>query len=275
MILPDTQVAAQPGVQTRDLISFLSGIRCWASRHKQTVFTLKRDRMKGFDYLSPDGFYDTVRAYGLPDSVIDLDRASQTNTCCFIRTAYGITDPTTISGVNKQGSPASPLKSVFTTSLGSYYLQDLLRKDKDALLISSSSMTRGDPHVRGADAELLVGMVEATNDSYIFSKSLNLLIKNTLEMERFQYAYGWLTQWSKSHAYVLGGSGDHPNHAVFHSVSTTPKSDPLNIIEHRVELVADELEFLQTKVNDPTSRFEELKASLKTSDFQQALADFQ
>jgi hypothetical protein len=28
-ILPDTQVAAQPGVQTQDLISFLSGIKCW------------------------------------------------------------------------------------------------------------------------------------------------------------------------------------------------------------------------------------------------------
>ena len=28
-ILPDTQVAAQPGVQTRDLMSFLSGLKCW------------------------------------------------------------------------------------------------------------------------------------------------------------------------------------------------------------------------------------------------------
>jgi len=43
MILPDTQVAAQPSIQTRDLISFLSGIRCWVSRHKQMVFALKCD----------------------------------------------------------------------------------------------------------------------------------------------------------------------------------------------------------------------------------------
>ena len=41
-ILPDTQVAVQPGVQTRDLISFLSGVKCWASRHKQTVYAIKR-----------------------------------------------------------------------------------------------------------------------------------------------------------------------------------------------------------------------------------------
>ena len=30
-ILPDTQVAAQPGVQTRDLMSYLAGIKCWAN----------------------------------------------------------------------------------------------------------------------------------------------------------------------------------------------------------------------------------------------------
>ena len=48
-ILPDTQVAAQPGVQTHDLMSYLSGVRCWANCHKQQVFALKRDQMKGFD----------------------------------------------------------------------------------------------------------------------------------------------------------------------------------------------------------------------------------
>ena len=85
------QVAAQPGVQTRDLMSFLSGVKCWANRNKWTIWAVKRDQMKGFDYLSPEGFYDAVRAYGLPETVIDLDRASQTHTRCFIRTAYGIT----------------------------------------------------------------------------------------------------------------------------------------------------------------------------------------
>ena len=128
-----------------------------------------------------------------------------------------MTDAITISGVNKQGGPASPLKSVFTTSLGSYFLQDLLSNDEDALVVSSSSM----------------------------------------------YAYGWRTQWSKSRAYVLAGPKDHPNHAVFHSVSIAPDTDPLAITEHRVELVANELDFLRTKVNDPTSRFDELKAFIE------------
>ena len=64
-ILPDTQVAAQPGVQTRDLMSYLAGIKCWANCHKQLIYAIKRDQMKGFDYLSPEGFYVAIRAYGV------------------------------------------------------------------------------------------------------------------------------------------------------------------------------------------------------------------
>jgi hypothetical protein len=98
-ILPDTQVATQQGVQTRDLTSFLAGLLTWANRHKTTVYALKRDQMKGFDYLAPEGFYDAVTAYGLPETIIDIDKAAQTNTKVFIRTAHGLTEPIIVSGV--------------------------------------------------------------------------------------------------------------------------------------------------------------------------------
>jgi hypothetical protein len=204
-ILPDTQVAAQPGVQTRDLMSYLAGIKCWANRHKQTVYAIQRDQMKGFDYLSPNGFYDAIRAYGLPDDIIKLDTAAQDQVRCFIQTAYGATDPITVSGVSKQGGPVSPLKSTFTTSMGHYYLQDCLKRTLHALVvISTSSNERDEPHLKNAETEnYLVAMVEATDDTYIFSKSIDSLVEKTLKMERFQYAYGWQTQWTKSFAYSL------------------------------------------------------------------------
>ncbi|KII90984.1 hypothetical protein PLICRDRAFT_174330 [Plicaturopsis crispa FD-325 SS-3] len=82
-IIPETQVATQQGVQTRDLMSFLAGLKCWAHRHHQPVYALKRDQMKGFDYLAPAGFYDAIAAYGLPDSIALLDRAAQSDTRCF------------------------------------------------------------------------------------------------------------------------------------------------------------------------------------------------
>ena len=99
-ILPDTQVAAQPGVQTHDLMSYLSSVRCWENHHKQQVFALKHDQLKGFDYLLPEGFYDTIRAYRLPESIIDLDYAAQHQTKCYIRMAYGVTDTIVVSGLS-------------------------------------------------------------------------------------------------------------------------------------------------------------------------------
>ncbi|EDR16147.1 uncharacterized protein LACBIDRAFT_321369 [Laccaria bicolor S238N-H82] len=263
----NVHVAAQPGVQTRDLMSYLSGVRCWANRHKQQVFTLKCDQMKGFDYLSPKEFYDPIHAYGLPKSIIDLDYAAQHQTQCYIRTPYGVSDPIVVSGLNKQGGATSPLKLTFTTSLGHYFLNDLLSKDPDALVVTTSSMIKDDPHLMDAKHKLLVAMVEATDDSYIFSKSLESLQHNALAMERFQYAYGWLMQWAKSKAYVLAASENYPDTVKFQSVSMGRGVNPLDITEHDVVLIRDDLDFLQTKVNDPVSRFAELKDFIESFQF--------
>ncbi|KAJ7854791.1 hypothetical protein B0H13DRAFT_1642207 [Mycena leptocephala] len=116
----------------------------WLNFNLVTVYALKRDQMKGFDYLSPQGMYDAVDAYGLPNTIIDLDRAAQTDTKCFIRTAHGTTNPITISGLTKQGGSLSPIKSTLTTSLGHHYLTDITANDPDALVISSGRAL--DPH---------------------------------------------------------------------------------------------------------------------------------
>ncbi|EDR05270.1 uncharacterized protein LACBIDRAFT_329991 [Laccaria bicolor S238N-H82] len=185
-ILPGTQVAVQPGVQTRDLMSFLAGVKCWANRHKELVYALKRDQMKGFDYLAPEGFHDAVCSYGLLQSIVDIDKAAHKETKCFIRTAYRVTVPIIVSDVNKQGGPLSPIKSTFTTSLGHYYLNDLMRNDSDTLIVLSSARKRNDPHLKDDGNCLMVAMVEATDDSFLFSRSLPSLRRNALAMERFQ-----------------------------------------------------------------------------------------
>jgi hypothetical protein len=268
-ILPDTQVAAQPGVQTRDLMSYLASIKCWSHRHKETVFAIKRDQMKGFDYLSPEGFYDAIRAYGLPETIVDLDRAAQSEVRCFIQTAYGATSPITVSGVSKQGGPASPLKSTFTTSMGHYYLIDMLSNDKDALIVTSNSKKRKDPHLKDAGLELPIAMVEATDDTYIFSRTIESLQQNTLVMERFQYAYGWLTNWSKSNAYLITPEAgkQYPDNITFQSVSVGRGVDPLVETEHTISLIKDDLDFLRTKVDNPSARFNELKDFIEAFQF--------
>ncbi|KAI0039606.1 hypothetical protein FA95DRAFT_1503927, partial [Auriscalpium vulgare] len=55
------------------------GVESWAHRERVTVFALRRDQQKGFDRLSPEGFYDAISAYGLPSSIADLDSSAQTD----------------------------------------------------------------------------------------------------------------------------------------------------------------------------------------------------
>jgi hypothetical protein len=183
-------------------MSYLSSITCYANRHKQTIYALQRDQMKGFDYLHPQGFYDAIIAYGLPPEIIKLDKAAQKETKVFIRTAYGNTGPLVINGVTKQGGPMSPMKSTLTTSLGHRYLDDLAGSLPDTQIIRSKVRCEdGNPHTPDDSLQLPVTMVEATDDLYLFALTLQTLCKFCLEMERFsgnsvhafRYHSGWRT----------------------------------------------------------------------------------
>ena len=145
-VIPAGQIATQPGVQGRDLTSLFAQIESWASREHVPLYALCRDQQKGFNRLSPQGFYDAVCAYGLPPELIKLDSSAQTNVPYSIRTAFGLTDTLTVSGVTKQGGPLSPLKSTLTTSLGHHWLNDMASGDPHALLISTHQARRSCPH---------------------------------------------------------------------------------------------------------------------------------
>ena len=53
-ILPQGQIATQPGAQRRDLTSFLAQLE---NRSQTPLYVLRRDQQKGFDRLEPEGFY--------------------------------------------------------------------------------------------------------------------------------------------------------------------------------------------------------------------------
>ncbi|EJD48722.1 hypothetical protein AURDEDRAFT_162176 [Auricularia subglabra TFB-10046 SS5] len=178
-ILPQTQIASHKGVQAQDLTSFLAG-------------------MKGFDRLAPQGFYDAIAAYGLPISIIALDKAAQAHNRCVVRTAYGFTDTFIVDGVTPQGASLSPFKSGLTTSMGNRYLADLARGNPGTLTLRMLAAKKHEIHTPDDKLELSVTMVEATDDSFIFALTLQTLLLYVLAMERFQFAYGWLTQWKKT-----------------------------------------------------------------------------
>src|ERR1700731_93332 len=240
------------------MISFLTSIKCWSHWKKKTVSALQHNQMKGFDYLAPEGFYDAIVAYGLPTAIIDLDRAAQHNTRCFPRTAFGIADTIIVNGVTKQGGPLSPLKSTLTTSLGNLYAHDTARNHPGTLVLSSKSHATGDPHLPDDQLQLPVVMVEAMDDSYIFMTQLKTLQNFCLMLKQFQFTYGWYTQWSKTQAWILAPPPDTPDSVLMPSITDTPDTDPWQVTWHRVPLICDQLEFLRTKVNDPSARYEHL-----------------
>ena len=77
-------------------------------------------------------------------------------------------------------------------------------------------------------------------------------------MERFQFAYGWLTSWEKTTAYVLNTSDSLPPTLSFPSITKEPGINPWIITEHQVPVSKDKFSFLRTQVDDPKSRFTEL-----------------
>ena len=118
--------------------------------------------------------------------------------------------------------------------------------------------------------QLQVAMVEATDSSYIFSWSTDSLIWNTLTMERFQYAYRWQIQWVKLNAYIITLVKDktYPDTITFKSVTIGRREvDPLTITKHTIALIKNDLDFLQTKVNNPSARFKDLQNFIDTFQF--------
>jgi hypothetical protein len=222
--------------------------------------------MKGFDYLSPEGFYDAIRAYGLPPSIIDLDQASQAEVNCSIRTAYGATDQIIIKGLTKQGGPMSPMKSALTTSLGHRYLIDLAKGNPGALRIQSISARAGDPHLPDDRTSALVDMVEAMDDSLLFAIRLPTLQSYTYEMDRFQYAYGWQTQWNKTEL-VVQNVADCPDKITIPSISPKNKVKPLNMTFHSVEALKGSVTFLRTVVDDPGARSNQIRDIIQNFSF--------
>ncbi|KAF8164191.1 hypothetical protein BJ912DRAFT_823476, partial [Pholiota molesta] len=66
-----------PNVFLYNYRGIASQLERWAERENVPLYLLQRDQKKGFDMLEPQGFYDAIKAYGLPSSIGDLDFSSQ------------------------------------------------------------------------------------------------------------------------------------------------------------------------------------------------------
>ncbi|KAF5368760.1 hypothetical protein D9615_010404 [Tricholomella constricta] len=261
-IIPKCQIATQPGVQGRDLISFVAQIQKHADRTRTPLYILQRDQKKGFDMLQPDGFYDAVLAYGLPRAIIDLDKSSQQQVPYRVKTAYGFTEPFIVDGVTKQGGSLSPLKCTLTTSLGSRWLSDLQHNQPGELHIRSINHGRhGVPHVPSEASELRVSMIEAMDDSLLLYSSIPLLLSMARDADRFQATYGWETEWRKSAFYAYNSPfypNSSPNPTIsIPSVDFANPSSPTTFMND-VRVVTSHTVFLRMPIDRPDLHFQHI-----------------
>ncbi|KAF5376641.1 hypothetical protein D9615_007876 [Tricholomella constricta] len=270
-IVPECQIATQPGVQGRDLISFIAQIQKHADRTRTPLYILQRDQKKGFDMLEPAGFYDAIVAYGLPRSIIDLDKSSQDHVPYRVKTAYGFTDPFIVNGVTKQGGSLSPLKCTLTTSLGNRWISDLQRDQPGEIVIRSLNSARHSiPHIPHERTALRVSMVEAMDDSLLLYSSIPLLTSMARHADRFQATYGWETEWHKSVFYAYN-SPFYPNSSP-NPVIPIPSVDPANPSSPRtsyndVRVVTSHTVFLRVPVDQPDIQFQRLHDLISDFDF--------
>jgi len=251
-IIPECQVATQPGTQGRDLISYISQIELWAACEHEPLFILQRNQRKGFDMLEPQGFYDAILAYGLPSSIIDLDRSAQHSVPYRVKTAYGFTDPFIVNGVTKQGGSLSLLKCTLTTSLCSRWLMDL--DGQGVLTIQTHLSCTGTMHTPSDELSLRVSMIEAMDDSLIMSHSLETLKVSARCADHFQVTYGWETEWRKSALYAFNTPALNADDGLMPSVNyTNPQSEVT--FRHHVPVVRDHITFLRVPINQPQKQF--------------------
>jgi hypothetical protein len=239
-------------------MSFLSGLKTWSHQMKTPLYLLKQDQIKGFDYLSLQGFYDACAVNGLPSAIADLDCAAQSLTQYFPQMVFGIADPIVVEGVTKQGGPMSPFMATITTSLRHWYLDDLASSDPECVVIQSMSKSVDDPHLPDDAALLHFTMAEATDDSYIAALTFPALQCFTLAMEHFQFLYGWLTSWQKTTLHILNGPGSLLKTLPLQSITNIPRTDPWVITEHEAPVSTNEFNFLQAQIDDPKNCYLEL-----------------
>lgn len=253
-VIPECQVATQPGTQGRDLISFISQYELWASREHIPLYFLQRDQKKGFDMLEPQGFYDAILAYGLPRTIIDLDHSAQENVPYRIKTAYGFTDPFIVNGVTKQGGSLSPLKCTLTTSLCNRWIADRNVEFSGSISIMSHSARASHAHIPSDHLQLPLSIIEAMDDSLIPSSDLPSLKLMAAEADHFQATYGWETSWPKSALYAFNIPPPSPEDARMPSVDySDPQSGSLTW--HDVPIITSHTTFLRVPVNKPNLQF--------------------
>jgi hypothetical protein len=271
-LLPSFQIATRPSTQGRDITSFLALLESWSIRNNQTVYVLKKDQQKGFDFLSLwQAFYDAVQFYGLPKELIEFDKESQQDVPCRILTAHGLTETIRITGVNREGDNRAPIRFTLSMGMGSWYLHATIMQAEEGLPTSMlvKSMNSNSPHTPSDALQCRITSIEMMDDSLLFARSIPALRRINLIQEFFQFTYGAVTATGPDKTVVSlfnpPSEGLDQSTLVAQRVRSVKRNDDgeWKLDWEIMEVpITKQLTFLKTCINDQAQRYEELKSAI-------------
>lgn len=208
-LLPKTQIATQKGVQSGDLTMFLGEAHIAADLAGTTIYGIKRDHTKGFDLFHQSGFADAIDFYGLPETMLDFERARTSKAYLRIKSQDGIGKRDIVtSGQTKQGDAASPIKYTLAMGMLHHWLGTGGRlRAQNIAHVRTRNLQADVRHTAEDGAPLALLCVEAMDDSIWFAPSWEDLQKIVGLTEQFQAAYGVRTAWDndeKTVCFVMG-----------------------------------------------------------------------
>ncbi|GFZ45751.1 hypothetical protein JCM24511_03480 [Saitozyma sp. JCM 24511] len=255
--LPPTQVATQRLCQSGDLMHFLAQVDVASRLTDTTIFAIKRDHVKGFDFLSPLAFQHAVNFFGLPPSVITFDTSRTTDVSLRVKTQDGVGTPFYTTGQTKQGDPASPIKYTLTMAMLYHWLKSSHRTSDFPRLRTLTAHRRA-YHTRADTLSLRLISVEAMDDSIFFASSWDALSRIVHQCEEFQSTYGIMTAWDsadKTVAFTLGApppgeERDHIAVATPEGPKRVPTTGTPRILRTAIDNPNDMLQRILTVVRD-------------------------
>ena len=268
--LPDTQIATQKGTQVGDLTAFLSQIQCLAEATEQTLYAIKGDHIKGFDNLSATAFPDVVAFFGLPEALLDFEKARSEAVSLRVKSQDGVGAPFYTHGQTKQGDSSSPIKYTLTMAMLHHWLLEKLAP-ADIPLLRTPNATSGTPHTAADRLDIKLLSVEAMDDSIFFATSWEALKRIVRLCDDFQTTYGILTAWDnpdKTTCFTFGKQITTVDDFLeMHHLSEGPAIDRGRLFQefatatgtHKVPVV-DERVILRTAINDTRRMRAELES---------------
>ena len=212
---------------------------------KLTLYAIKRDHIKGFDYLSPQAFRDACAFFGIPLAMIDFDNARTARVWLKVKLHDAIGELFYTDGQTKQGDSASPIKYTLSMAMQTAWLLHILQA-ADLAVIKTVNGVKGLYHTVADQLSVKLLCVEAMDDSIFFATSWAALIRSVTLSEQFGKVYGILTAWDSTDKTVCFHLGQKPPPTEIATVKFTDAGG-----SHHVPIV-EATTILRTPIDDVT-----------------------